>query len=85
MADGTPIFLGFFLPGLLIVTANTVIFIFTVKEIHDTLKSAPNSDKQEKSREMKVLTKKNERKRNKCTKRTKRIKPSEAEIKKEIN
>jgi len=54
MASGIPIFLGFFVPGLFIVTANTVIFIFTVKEIHDTLKSAPNSDRKEKSKEMKV-------------------------------
>lgn len=54
MAPGVPIFLAFFLPGMVIVTANTVIFFFTVKEIHDTLKSAPNTDKQEKSRELKV-------------------------------
>eukprot|EP00026_Physarum_polycephalum_P010505 Phypoly_transcript_10670.p1 GENE.Phypoly_transcript_10670~~Phypoly_transcript_10670.p1 ORF type:complete len:322 (+),score=30.22 Phypoly_transcript_10670:192-1157(+) len=54
MAPGIPIFLAFFLPGMLVVTANTVIFVFTVKEIHDTLKSAPNTDKQEKSRELKV-------------------------------
>jgi len=54
MASGIPIFLGFFVPGLFIVTANTIIFIFTVKEIHDTLKSAPNSDKKEKSKELKV-------------------------------
>jgi len=54
MAAGVPIFLGFFVPGLFIVTANTIIFIFTVKEIHDTLKSAPNSDKKEKSKELKV-------------------------------
>jgi len=54
MSPGLPIFLGFFVPGLFIVTANTVIFIFTVKEIHDTLKSAPNSDRKEKSKEIKV-------------------------------
>lgn len=54
MESGVPIFLAFFVPGLFIVTSNTIIFIFTVKEIHDTLKSAPNSDKKEKSKEIKV-------------------------------
>lgn len=54
MDSGVPIFLAFFVPGLFIVTSNCIIFIFTVKEIHDTLKSAPNSDKKEKSKEIKV-------------------------------
>jgi len=49
-----PIFLGFFLPGLIIVSANAVIFGFIAREIHDTLKSAPKADKKEKSKEVRV-------------------------------
>ncbi|GAM24604.1 hypothetical protein SAMD00019534_077790 [Acytostelium subglobosum LB1] len=46
-----PVFLGFFVPGLLVVCANAVIFFFIAREIHDTLKNAPRSDKKEKSKE----------------------------------
>jgi hypothetical protein len=54
MDSGLPIFLGFFLPGLIIVSANAVIFFFIAREIHDTLKSAPKADKQEKWKEVRV-------------------------------
>jgi hypothetical protein len=54
MLPGLPIFLSFFLPGLIIVSANAVIFFFIAREIHDTLKSAPKADKKEKSKEFKV-------------------------------
>lgn len=54
MDSGYPIFLGFFLPGLIIVSANSVIFFFIAREIHDTLKSAPKADKQEKWKEVRV-------------------------------
>jgi len=54
MSPGFPIFLSFFLPGLIIVSANAVIFFFIAREIHDTLKSAPSADKKEKSKEFKV-------------------------------
>lgn len=54
MDQGLPIFLGFFLPGLIIVSANAVIFFFIAREIHDTLKSAPKADKQEKWKEVRV-------------------------------
>jgi len=54
MSSGLPIFLSFFLPGLIIVSANAVIFFFIAREIHDTLKSAPKADKKEKSKEFKV-------------------------------
>lgn len=54
MDSGLPIFLGFFLPGLIIVSANSVIFFFIAREIHDTLKSAPKADKQEKWKEVRV-------------------------------
>lgn len=49
-----PIFLSFFLPGLIVVSANAVIFFFIAREIHDTLKSAPTADRKEKSKEFKV-------------------------------
>jgi len=52
--DSLPIFLSFFLPGLIIVSANAVIFFFIAREIHDTLKSAPKADKKEKSKEFRV-------------------------------
>eukprot|EP01111_Echinosteliopsis_oligospora_P002419 TRINITY_DN1358_c0_g1_i2.p1 TRINITY_DN1358_c0_g1~~TRINITY_DN1358_c0_g1_i2.p1 ORF type:complete len:334 (+),score=77.82 TRINITY_DN1358_c0_g1_i2:95-1096(+) len=54
MAPGLPIFLGFLLPGLVVVSANCVIFFFIAREIHDTLKSAPKADKKEKSKEVRV-------------------------------
>lgn len=54
MEEGIPIFLSFFLPGLIIVSANAVIFFFIAREIHDTLKSAPKADKKEKSKEFRV-------------------------------
>jgi len=49
-----PIFLAFFLPGLIIVSSNGVIFFFIAREIHDTLSSAPSADKKEKSKEYRV-------------------------------
>jgi len=54
MVSTLSIFLGFFLPGLIIVSANAVIFGFIAREIHDTLKSAPKADKKEKSKEVRV-------------------------------
>eukprot|EP01133_Synstelium_polycarpum_P015295 gene15295-18109_t len=54
MENELPIFLGFFVPGLLVVCANAVIFFFIAREIHDTLKNAPRSDKKEKSKEFRV-------------------------------
>ncbi|EGG22753.1 G-protein-coupled receptor family protein [Cavenderia fasciculata] len=54
MENQLPIFLGFFVPGLLVVCANAVIFFFIAREIHDTLKNAPRSDKKEKSKEFRV-------------------------------
>eukprot|EP01132_Coremiostelium_polycephalum_P009732 gene9732-11951_t len=54
MENELPVFLGFFVPGLLVVCANAVIFFFIAREIHDTLKNAPRSDKKEKSKEFRV-------------------------------
>ncbi len=48
------VFGGFFLPGLLCVSANAVIFFFLTTEIHDTLSQAPQSDKRERTKEFKV-------------------------------
>jgi len=54
MKSGLAVFLAFFLPGLIIVSANAVIFFFIAREIHDTLASAPKSDKSEKRKEFRV-------------------------------
>lgn len=43
------IFLSFFLPGLICVSANTIFFFFVVKEIHTTLKEAPHSQVEQKT------------------------------------
>jgi len=48
------IFAAFFLPGLIVISANTVIFFFVSREIHDTLSSAPQADKREKKKEYRV-------------------------------
>jgi len=50
------IFAAFFLPGLIVVSANTVIFFFIAREIHDTLVQAPQADKREKKKELRVYT-----------------------------
>jgi len=54
MTSGVAIFLAFFLPGLIIVSANAVIFFFIAREIHDTMASAPQADKREKRKEFRV-------------------------------
>eukprot|EP01113_Clastostelium_recurvatum_P029966 TRINITY_DN362_c0_g1_i3.p1 TRINITY_DN362_c0_g1~~TRINITY_DN362_c0_g1_i3.p1 ORF type:complete len:364 (-),score=74.40 TRINITY_DN362_c0_g1_i3:44-1135(-) len=54
MAPGLPVFLAFFLPGLVVVSANCVIFFFIAREIHETLKSAPIADRREKFKEYRV-------------------------------
>jgi len=54
MLPGWTMILSFFLPGLVIVSANAVIFFFIAREIHVTLKSAPKADKKEKSKELRV-------------------------------
>ena len=52
--DAIAIFGGFFLPGLICVSANAVLFFFITTEIHETLSQAPQSDRREKSKEFKV-------------------------------
>jgi len=54
ITSGLAIFGTFFLPGLIVVSANTVIFFFIAREIHDTLASAPQADKREKKKEFRV-------------------------------
>ncbi|KYR01885.1 G-protein-coupled receptor family protein [Tieghemostelium lacteum] len=54
LENEVPVFVGFFVPGLLIVCANAVIFFFIAREIHDTLKNAPRTEKKEKSKEFRV-------------------------------
>lgn len=51
------VFLGFFLPGLLMVSANCVLFFFVASEIHGTLSKAPETEQRRKdnSKEMRVL------------------------------
>lgn len=47
-------FVGFFLVGLVTISANTVIFFFISREIHETIGAAPGADKREKSKEYRV-------------------------------
>jgi len=55
MNSSLTIFLAFFLPGLIIISANSVIFFFIAREIHDTLSSAPQAEnKREKKKEFRV-------------------------------
>jgi len=54
MEAGLPVFVAFFLPGLVVVSANSVIFFFIAKEIHETLKSAPVADRKEQRKEARV-------------------------------
>jgi len=54
MEAGLPVFIAFFLPGLVVVSANSVIFFFIAKEIHETLKSAPVADRKEQRKEARV-------------------------------
>ncbi|KAL6062238.1 G-protein-coupled receptor family protein [Balamuthia mandrillaris] len=48
------VFLFFFLPGLIIVAANSILFFFVAREIHETLASAPNTEKRERKKEFRV-------------------------------
>jgi len=48
------IFIFFFLPGLVIISSNAILFFFVAREIHETLASAPKTDKRERKKEMRV-------------------------------
>jgi hypothetical protein len=49
------IFGTFFLPGLILISANAVLFFFVASEIHGTLAKAPDSEQREKTKEFRVL------------------------------
>jgi len=47
-------FVCFFIPGLIIISSNAVLFIFIGREIHETLAGAPKSDQRDKKKEFRV-------------------------------
>jgi len=53
--DNVMIFATFFLPGLILISANAVLFFFVASEIHGTLAKAPDSEQREKTKEFRVL------------------------------
>lgn len=57
MNNSWAVFLGFFLPGLIILAANFVLFFFVSTEIHGTLSKAPQTEQKSKenTKEFRVL------------------------------
>jgi len=53
--SGLAVFLSFFLPGLITISANAVLFFFVASEIHGTLSKAPETEQREKTKEFRVL------------------------------
>lgn len=47
-------FICFFIPGLVIISSNAVLFFFIGREIHETLAGAPRSDQRARSKEFRV-------------------------------
>jgi hypothetical protein len=47
-------FVCFFIPGLIIISSNAVLFFFIAREIHETLSGAPKSDKRDRMKEFRV-------------------------------
>jgi len=47
-------FLCFFIPGLVIISSNAVLFFFIAREIHETLSGAPKSDQRTAKKELRV-------------------------------
>jgi len=47
-------FLTFFIPGLVIISANGILFFFIGREIHETLSGAPKSDQRDRKKEFRV-------------------------------
>jgi len=47
-------FLCFFIPGLVVLSSNAVLFFFIAREIHDTLAGAPKSDQRDRKKEFRV-------------------------------
>ncbi|EGC36490.1 hypothetical protein DICPUDRAFT_151051 [Dictyostelium purpureum] len=54
LENDLPIYLGFFVPGLIIVCANSITFFFTAREIQKTFKHSPPTKKKEKSKQFRV-------------------------------
>eukprot|EP01129_Flabellula_baltica_P000924 TRINITY_DN10856_c0_g1_i1.p1 TRINITY_DN10856_c0_g1~~TRINITY_DN10856_c0_g1_i1.p1 ORF type:complete len:324 (-),score=50.30 TRINITY_DN10856_c0_g1_i1:23-994(-) len=56
IANPIAVFLGFFLPGFLLVSLNSVLFFFVASEIHGTLSKAPSDrENKNKAKELRVL------------------------------
>jgi len=54
--ESISVFLGFFLPGIILVSINAVLFFFVASEIHGTLRHAPNDkETKHKAKEFRVL------------------------------
>jgi len=49
------VFTTFFLPGLVVISTNCVLFFFVASEIHTTLSKAPETEKRERTKEFRVL------------------------------
>ncbi|EFA77602.1 G-protein-coupled receptor family protein [Heterostelium album PN500] len=54
MAPDLPIFYGFFVPGMIILISNCIIFFLVAREISDTLKKSPNEYRKNRMREFRV-------------------------------
>jgi len=54
ITDDLARFLTFFLPGLIIISSNGILFFFIGREIHETLAGAPKSDQRDKKKEFRV-------------------------------
>jgi hypothetical protein len=54
ITDDLARFLTFFIPGLLIISSNGILFFFIGREIHETLAGAPKSDQRDRRKEFRV-------------------------------
>jgi len=54
ITDDLARFLTFFIPGLLIISSNGILFFFIGREIHETLVGAPKSDQRDRMKEFRV-------------------------------
>jgi len=54
ITDDLARFLTFFIPGLIIISSNGILFFFIGREIHETLAGAPKSDQRDKKKEFRV-------------------------------
>jgi G protein-coupled receptor 64 len=54
ITDDLARFLTFFIPGLIIISSNGVLFFFIAREIHETLAGAPKSDQRNRKKEFRV-------------------------------